>query len=483
MLNDNNIEIKSAGIDIGTTTTQLVISKLTFRNKYINSKNSRSQMIDKKILYESNIYITPIIEHNSIDVKEIKKIINFEYEKSGFKIDDIDTGALIITGETAKKHNAEKIIRELAEYAGNFVVATAGPELESILSGKGSGAAKISKEKNNCIMNIDIGGGTSNIAIFKDGNVFKNTCANVGGRLVEIDPESEIVTYISKPAKIFIGFYNIEISEGKRPGVNALEELSNRMVEFLEDVIYHRPINSSLREILMGKELNEEYTVDGIMFSGGVAEYIYNTHPFENKFKHGDIGIILGSAIKRSKIFNDFKILEPTQTIRATVIGAGTQTVKLSGSTVFIDKEMLPYRNLPVVHIDLGNITLDLESVSKHINNSLERNNQTIKDGLFAMAISCPREITFDVITSMAKGISRGLEKSNIIKDLPLIIVVDKDIGKVLGQTMMKLSVNKKDIICIDSIYVEEGDYMDIGKPLSNGDTVPVVVKTLVFNH
>jgi ethanolamine utilization protein EutA len=125
------------------------------------------EIVSKKVLYQSQIYITPIIDHRIVDAVAVKEIIMKEYEKAGFELAQIDTGALIITGETAKKENAEKIVHELAGYAGDFVVAVAGPELESILAGKGAGAADLSKMERKKIINLDIGGGTTNIAVFQ----------------------------------------------------------------------------------------------------------------------------------------------------------------------------------------------------------------------------------------------------------------------------------------------------------------------------
>ena len=183
----NEFKLISAGIDIGTTTTQLIISELILKNRLPGARIPKIEIVSKKVLYQSRIYITPIIDHRIVDAVAVKEIIKKEYEKAGFELTQIDTGALIITGETAKKENAEKIVHELAGYAGDFVVAVAGPELESILAGKGAGAADLSKIKRKKIINLDIGGGTTNIAVFEDGNVVDCTCVNVGGRLIEID--------------------------------------------------------------------------------------------------------------------------------------------------------------------------------------------------------------------------------------------------------------------------------------------------------
>ena len=97
-------------------------------------------------------------------------------------------GAVIITGETARKSNSSKVLQALSGYAGDFVVATAGPDLESIIAGKGAGTETLSREHRGNIVNFDIGGGTSNLAMFRAGDVVDTACFDIGGRLIKIIP-------------------------------------------------------------------------------------------------------------------------------------------------------------------------------------------------------------------------------------------------------------------------------------------------------
>lgn len=479
----NEFKLISAGIDIGTTTTQLIISELILKNRLPGARIPKIEIVSKKVLYQSRIYITPIIDHRIVDAVAVKEIIKKEYKKAGFELNQIDTGALIITGETAKKENAEKIVHELAGYAGDFVVAVAGPELESILAGKGAGTADISKIERKKIINLDIGGGTTNIAVFEDGNVVDCTCVNVGGRLIEINKQSEIVTYISKSAQIFIDTYRLEITLEKKINKLELTKFCDRMVDFVDKVAMGEELPQALRKILMAPQIKNGNNYDGVMFSGGVAEYIYKDKDIDmnSDFEFSDIGKFLAKSYKKSRLSENYKQIEPSETIRATVVGAGTQTVNVSGSTVFIDASMLPLRNIPVAKVIWQDIPNSLEEIIQRIGHVLQRYKLPTKTSPLAVSVPCPKECSFENIEKMAKGIYHAWYAVSAPENL-LVVIVEKDIGKVLGQTLYRISNGKMRFISIDSVNIGEGDYIDVGRPISTDDVVPIIIKTLVFS-
>lgn len=481
-MGSDEFKLVSAGIDVGTTTTQLIISEIILKNRLPGARIPKIEIISKKILYKSKIYITPIIDHKTVDAASVRNIIKSEYSKAGFTLDEIDTGAIIITGETAKKENAEKIVHELAGYAGDFVVAVAGPELESILAGKGSGAADLSKRDMKRIINLDIGGGTTNISVFENGNVVDAICINVGGRLIEIEEKSEIVTYISKPGKIFIDTFGIDIEFGKKINKKALEELCEKMVAFVDDISLGDKTSGALSEILMTSPLKKDYKYDGVMFSGGVAEYIYFKDVEDsNGFLYGDMGPYLARAFRKSRLAKDYKLIIPDQTIRATVVGAGTQTVNVSGSTIFIKSSLLPMRNIPVAKIHWDSFPSNYEDISQSIKDVVKRYNISSTLSPLALSLPCPEELSFENIERMAKGIYDAWS-GEFKKDNPVVIILQKDIGKVLGQTLYTISNGAMNFLSIDSVSLNDGDYIDIGKPISADGVVPIIIKTLVFS-
>ena len=170
--------ILSVGIDIGTSTTQLIFSRLTIENRASSYTVPRIDIVDKEVVYRSKIYFTPLRSATEIDAEAVKQIVREEYQAAGMTPE-------IITGETARKENANEVLEALSDLAGDFVVATAGPDLESVLSARGAGTDALSKEKRTAIANVDIGGGTSNIAVYEKGVLRGTCCLDIGGRLIK----------------------------------------------------------------------------------------------------------------------------------------------------------------------------------------------------------------------------------------------------------------------------------------------------------
>ncbi|WP_432663239.1 ethanolamine ammonia-lyase reactivating factor EutA [Wukongibacter baidiensis] len=473
--------ILSVGIDIGTSTTQLVFSRITVENTASIASVPRIKIVDKEVTYRSDIYFTPLISLTSIDGKRVRSIIEDEYERADIRPEDVDTGAVIITGETARKENAREVLNTLSGLAGDFVVATAGPDLEGIIAGKGANAEKISKEKSCTVVNLDIGGGTTNIAVFKNGEVIDTACLDIGGRLIKLNQDTLEVTYISPKLKKLGECINLKISEGKRLTLDALNKLTARMAEILEEILGVKPKSPELDLMLTGHDLRRDYDINYVSFSGGVADFIYGEEQ-SGLFEYGDIGIILGQRIKDSKITREKEIVESAETIRATVVGAGTHTTDISGSTITFDEEVLPLKNIPILKLTKEDERQSLSKLSSTISNKLKWFRLEDDKQQVALAIKGVKNASFETIQELSNCIIRGM-KEILELNLPLVIIVEHDIAKALGQSL-KAGLNyKKNVVCIDSVMVENGDYVDIGNSIANGKVVPVIVKTLLFSY
>ncbi len=470
-------ELLSVGIDIGTSTTSLVFSKLVVENTASNFTVPRISIVDKEIIYRSNIYFTPLLSNNTIDAQRVKEIVEYEYKKAGIKKEDINTGAVIITGETARKENANEVLHSLSGFAGDFVVATAGPDLESIISAKGAGAQSYSKEHSTSVVNLDIGGGTTNLALFVRGDLMDTGCLDIGGRLVKMDSNNKII-YIAPKIEKLIKEKSIDLNLGDTATVNKLRPVVKEMVELIKETLFLKDKDKLFDMIVTNKTIKNYGNISCVSFSGGVADYIYIEEEINDYFKYNDIGILLGYEIKNSDIFQNLKLIKSEETIRATVVGAGSHTTDISGSTITYTEENFPIKNLPVLKLrkeEEGKNILS-KSVKDKLNwFKLENDLQNV-----AIAIEGKKNPSFIEINETAKELVDGM--LNLIdKKVPLVIIVENDMAKALGQSICALLNYKKNIICIDNINVDNGDYIDIGKPIANGKVLPVVIKTLVF--
>ena len=462
--------LTSVGIDIGTTTTKLVISYLTLSNVMPGSRIPRIEISNKSLFYASDVRFTPFIDRETIDEVAVRKMISEEYEIAGISPEDIDTGAIIITGESAKKENAEKLVHALAEFSGDFVVATAGPELESIIAGKGSGAEEISRKERCICANVDIGGGTTNIAYYDNGVCIGNACLEVGGRLIEIDLLSHKVNYMAKASRMIseklpcsmIGSFS---PEAQKQGI---EIILAQMVKSVDEVLFSESPSEITSALIVNNDL-PKVLPRKIVFSGGVSKYIYQK-PIRDWWIHGDVGPLLAEAYKNGRAYHTFEVAPGAETIHATVMGAGIHTINVSGSTVTVKKDCLPIRNIPVVIPEIKNGHYDWIEPSKRFLDSLHT--------CVALGIPVQDKLDFQSVDELTEMIARQLPQ---IPSSPKVVVMEQDVAKVIGQGIRK-RLGDIDLVCIDGIRAFSGDYIDIGKALSYAEALPVVVKTLIFN-
>lgn len=475
-----NEELLSVGIDMGTSTTQLVLSKLYIQNLASAFTVPRLVITDKEVVYRSDICFTPVLEDNRIDARQIQIFVQEQYRKAGIRKEEIQTGAVIITGETARKENANEVLLSLSGFAGDFVVATAGPDLESIIAAKGAGAHTYSKEHSTSIVNIDIGGGTSNLALFNGGELLDTGCLDIGGRLIKIDQVTREITYIAPKIKQLAERRGIQLVLGQRVTPADLEPIIQEMVKLLEESVGLRPPGDFYDTIVTNKGLKLDRSTPCISFSGGVADYIYQ-EAADDVFQFGDIGILLGRAIASSPLTQQMTVAKSVETIRATVVGAGSHTTEISGSTITYTEETFPIKNIPILKLALADESGSDEVLARAISDKLnwfKLNNDLQK---VAIALEGKKNPSFQDVQKYANGLHKGMAEL-LEREYPLIVIVHHDMAKVLGQTLYALLDYKKDVVCIDSVQVDNGDYIDIGKPIANGKVLPVVIKTLVFN-
>ena len=467
------LKLLSVGIDVGSSTSHLVFSHLTLKRElsFFNMSN-RFNLHNREIIYEGNIIFTPLIDRNTIDIEAVVKFFEEEYQKAGITPEMVDTGAVIVTGETAKKQNALEIVNRLSSESGKFVSASAGPNFESVLGAMGSGIVELSKEKRNTILNVDIGGGTSNLAISSNGEILTTSCINIGGRLLGID-ENFKIWRIDPPTEIVMNQLNMNYEIGEIITEDDVRKIAHEYAKSLFEVMRGPATSKLAKELMMTDDLDFSIPIDEVSFSGGVAELIYGN----NSETYEDIGIYIAEEIKNLMRQFNVPLIEPENKIRATVIGAGAFSLSVSGSTCYYDENIdLPIMNVPVVPAKINPREKNLKSKVKQA-----LKNFNLKEGEDIFALYFKDLIHQNDLEILAKEIERALPNS-VANSKIIMIILRFDGAKILGITIRDNTSIKQNLFCLDELELEAGDWIDIGAPLKDGSVFPVTIKSLLFN-
>jgi ethanolamine utilization protein EutA len=467
--------LRSVGIDIGSTTSHLVFSRLVLE---LDEEKHKFEIAGRNVTYLSKVILTPYKESNSIDIDALSSFLLSEYKAAGHSPEEIDTGAIIITGEAAKKHNAERIVRLFSNQLGKFVCATAGPHYEAVLAAHGSGAVDQSGRENNVIMNVDIGGGTSKIAIVDRGEVVDTSCVSVGARLIAIDNVGQVIR-IEDMGRFVAKVNDIDLALGQTLSQTDQHRISATLVNSLYEVIRRKDLSTTTKQLMVTTPLTHNGRIDKIAFSGGVAEYIYGCTDQD----FGDLGRILGEMIRKSKNLG-IPICMPVERIRATVIGVSQYTVQISGNTTFVSNpKLLPLRNLPVVSLEFNAATLTERGMKEAIIKALEMHDVTQGEADFAVAFhrSTVSHPTYDLMKTLGKALLSAL--SSMIEKKTLVLVFEADIGKGMGRLIQEELNARCNLVSIDEIKLRDFNFIDIGEPTSKEGLIPVVVKSFVFQQ
>jgi len=481
MWGTERIELRSVGIDIGSSTSHLMFSRLVLRR--LGTKlSSRFVVVNREITWKSEILLTPYISKYQIDVNRLSDFLDQAYRSAGVDKELIDTGAVVITGEASRKENAEAITALFSREAGKFVCATAGPNLEAMMAAYGCGAVKKSIDMNNnkTVMVVDVGGGTSKIAIVKGGMIQETGATNVGGRLIAMDESNRIVR-IEEAGELVAKELGIELYLGKYLEAKEKEAITTLLADILFQTIERKSFSPLAERLMVTPPLNYQGIIDAIMFSGGVGEYIYGTETRD----YGDLGRLLGMKIieraRRPEFWIPVELSE--ERIRATVIGASQYTIQVSGNTIFVsDEKILPIKNLKVVFPRVGETAEGLisQKVETAIREAFFRFDLVEGEEPVALAFHWLVEPRYEFFRSLADGIVSAL-KETIKKKMPIILVFNSDVGKNLGSLLREEFKIDSDIISIDLVHLHDFDYIDIGQVMEKVGVVPIVVKSLVF--
>jgi ethanolamine utilization protein EutA (predicted chaperonin) len=477
----DHVTLVTVGIDIGSSGTQVIFSRINLR-RYGEDLTSRYYVVSRETLFQSPVALTPYSSDERIDDAALGAIIDQAYADAGVKPDDIDTGVVILTGEALRRENAEAIAGLLAEQRGDFVTATAGHHMESMLAAYGSGASKVSYDDDKRILNIDIGGGTTKLAIVEKGNVVATAAVHIGGRLQVVDEIGKIVRldpagrYHARQAGFFW-------NRGDVLSPAQLDKVAESMADALVAALLERPIPHAIEHLYLTDPIAALDRIDGVMFSGGVGEYVYGREGRD----FGDMGRRLGQAIRRRVDSGalPWPLLPAGECIRATALGASEYSVQLSGNTSYISKpgELLPRRNLQVLQPTyVCEEIIDAGKLAQAIRAHFTAFDLIEGEGEVALALRWLGAPSYERISAFAEGIRHGLA-TTIERKKPIYIMLDGDVAQTLGAILREELLVESEILAIDGVVLRDFDYIDLGRIRMPSYTVPVTIKSLLFSE
>jgi ethanolamine utilization protein EutA (predicted chaperonin) len=406
----------------------------------------------------------------------VQHFIADAYREARLQPDDIDTGAVIITGEALKKENAQPIVAYFAQYAGKFICAAAGHNHEALLAAYGSGAVELSQNERKTVLNVDMGGGTTKFSLITHGDVRQTAAINIGARLIAFD-ESDVVTRIEDAGRIFMHALGSRVALGKKITKRDKEACAALMARVLVEVIERGPTSALARQLMVTPPFQHYRLdqVDHIVFSGGVSEHVYD----RDRTAYGDVGPLLGKQVRDAlqRLPRHYTLREPLEGIRATVIGAGAYTIQASGTTSYISNpRVLPVFGLKVVRAALKQEQPVIEALQQ----ALAKFDLPRFTAGLALSLSLDGPLNYKTVRAIAEGVA-AICQSSESHTSPLYLALDVDVAKSLGGILKEELKLDREVIAIDGIAVGDLDYIDIGTPMGITEVIPVTVKSLMF--
>jgi ethanolamine utilization protein EutA len=470
----DNVAFTTVGIDIGSSTSHLLFAKVTLQRQS-QGLSSRFVVIGREIVWRSPILLTPFLPDGTIDAEKLGAFVRRCYDDAGFAQSDIDSGAVILTGEAIKRKNARAIDELFAEEAGKFVCATAGHKLESRLAAHGSGAVTLSKARDTCLLHVDVGGGTTKLALIDRGIIVGLCAFAVGGRLIAQDVDGAW-TRIDHSAQLIADDLGLKISPQALDDESLRSRIAQRLAVVAADIIGGAPLDPLGQSLLLTEPVPRPVAPTALTFSGGVAEYIFG-HESE---EFGDIAKPLAAALASELSRRiGLPLIDPGQRIRATVIGASQFTVQVSGKTIYLpDPYVLPVHNVPVIRVEIDAADdIDPERLAAAIRAGLEEieNHERL-----AVAFAWRGDPEHARLKAAGEGLVRAL--APLQDEIKLLLpVIDGDVGKTFGRLLHRELNWPGKIVSIDGVELQELDYIDIGELIAPPGVVPVVIKSLLF--
>lgn len=480
----DNVEMTTLGFDIGSSTSHLMFARVHLQRAAMGL-SSRFEVVGRDVLWRSPVTLTPYRSDGDIDAHALGHFFDDACAEADMTREAIDTGAVILTGEALKRRNARAIADLFSKDAGKFVCATAGHHLEAAMAANGSGAVRLSRREEATVLNVDIGGGTTKLALIENGALLATAAFAVGGRLVAVD-DGGTITRLDGPAVQMATHLGLDLAVGATLSDGARKTLADFMAATVMGLITNPAPDAMTQRLMVTEPISNLLGPDAprptvLTFSGGVSEYIFG----RETGGFGDLGGDLAHGLRHllPETASGPVVWDPGQGIRATVIGASQFSVQVSGNTIFLPNEaVLPLRNVPVLGCDVGGgeAIIDPLRVSESLRASWVAHGLDGAVDAVAVAFRWQGEPDHGRLFAVASGLAAFFAAPDITCKV-VVPLIDGDIGMTLGRILKNETDLASDIVSIDGLHMKPFDYVDVGEVERPAGVVPVIIKSLLF--
>jgi ethanolamine utilization protein EutA len=456
-------DVTLIGLDFGTTTSSAVVANANLARSAVTGRMELSQVRER---FRSEMVFTPLDEFDRLDEKQVERLLDVWLAAGAVRTEDVFGGGALLTGLTAQKQNAAALVRLVRQRLGNALIATADdPRLESWLAFMGNCAGLSRERPTQAILNLDVGGGTTNLALGMGGQVLRTGCLFVGARHVQVIPGSYRIVSLSRYARALMDHLKIgrgpgdTLTEGEVQAIldfylalletaanGSAETLAEPVAQLHTQIAFHRP--QSCTDVV-------------ITFSGGVGELIYGhlqNKPWPPTTHFGDLGIDLAKRIVDSPVFaGHLQRYQPVSAGRATVYGLLRHSTEVSGSTLFLPRpELLPLTDVPI----LGSLNSD--STDEHLRDVMELVRHSTRGCCVQVAVGTHEA---SAVRKLGGRIASALRAADFPADQPLVLLMQENLGKVLGHYVTQWGTLSINLVVIDEVSVRDAQYVQIGQP------------------
>jgi ethanolamine utilization protein EutA len=462
--------VKLMGLDFGTTTSSAVVAIAKLTRSAVTGRMELTEVCER---YRSEMVFTPLDDCGRLDESRVRAYLDSWLAAADVRPQDIFGGGALVTGLAAQAQNSAVLVQLIRGRLQDALVATANdPCLESWLAFMGNCAALSRAHPHQPILNLDVGGGTTNLAVGVNGEVLRTGCLFVGARHVQVVPGSYRMVKLSRYAQALLEHLGVvkgpgnTLTDGEVQGIldfylGVLESAATGAADTLRDPTAQLHVQVPLR-------FPPDSAGVAVTFSGGVGELIYRHlggAPWPPKTQFGDLGIDLARRIVDSPVWaKDLQAYRPSSGGRATVYGLLRHSIEVSGSTLFLPSpSVLPLLDVPI----LGR--LNAASTDAQIQDIVELARRSAYGGCIQIALGSHDAAA---VRALGERIAGALREMAFPPDHPLVILLRENLGKVLGHYMTQWGALAVSLVVIDEIPLRDAQYVRLGTPQSQ--VVPV---------